>query len=154
MSHCLSSETAWIHEILLHRTVRAVVLTAIIAICLPTFVYLIFYSRELNPTNYIKEYGTCGYYDIYHLPCGPKVILFHYCCLCMFSINKRTEMKVWYFCISYFIVWHGKHFLIKLDMVLFLLIGLIEVRKHMFYNMSYFTFASNGLLVLACINLP
>uniref|UniRef100_A0A336MV71 CSON007261 protein n=1 Tax=Culicoides sonorensis TaxID=179676 RepID=A0A336MV71_CULSO len=76
--------TAWIHKILLNRTIRVVILTAVIAICLPTFVYMIFYSRELNPTNYKQEYGTCGYYDIYHLPCGPKVMEFSLFCFFFF----------------------------------------------------------------------
>lgn len=70
------TETSWFHEILLNRTTRAITLTMVLAICLPTFCYMFFYSRELNPRSHEKEYGTCGYYDIFLLPCGPKVNLF------------------------------------------------------------------------------
>ncbi|XP_063708742.1 uncharacterized protein LOC134837304 [Culicoides brevitarsis] len=82
-------KTSFIHELLLNRTMRAMIVTIAVAICLPTLAYVVFYSRELNPIAYVKEYGTCGYYDIYFLPCGPKNISEQICklrgCCFMYS---------------------------------------------------------------------
>lgn len=67
------SGPAIIHVILLNRTFRVILLTAAIGVCLPTIFYMTFYSREFLLASHMTQYGTCGYYDVYHLPCGVEV---------------------------------------------------------------------------------
>lgn len=71
-----TTEAAFYHAILLNRTFRVVLTTATVGICLPMIFYLVFYSREWGSGFQPQEYGTCGYYDVYHLPCGIEVLFF------------------------------------------------------------------------------
>lgn len=61
---------AFIHVLLLNKTLRLFVILGLAAIVIPAFAYLFFFSQEIGHAPKQQLMGTCGHPTLYHIQCG------------------------------------------------------------------------------------
>ncbi|XP_062554913.1 neutral alpha-glucosidase C-like isoform X2 [Armigeres subalbatus] len=61
---------AFIHVLLLNKTIRLFVILTLAAIVIPAFSYLFFFSQEIGHAPKQQLVGTCGHPTLYHIQCG------------------------------------------------------------------------------------
>ncbi|XP_058116591.1 probable maltase-glucoamylase 2 [Anopheles ziemanni] len=61
---------AFIHILLLNKTIRLFVVLGLASVVIPVFAYLFFFSREIGHDSKRDIIGTCGHPALYHIPCG------------------------------------------------------------------------------------
>nr|XP_029720569.1 lysosomal alpha-glucosidase-like isoform X2 [Aedes albopictus] len=61
---------AFIHVLLLNKTIRLFVVLGLAAIVIPAFAYLFFFSQEIGHAPKQQLVGTCGHPTLYHIQCG------------------------------------------------------------------------------------
>uniref|UniRef100_A0A182J7G9 Uncharacterized protein n=1 Tax=Anopheles atroparvus TaxID=41427 RepID=A0A182J7G9_ANOAO len=61
---------AFIHILLLNKTIRLFVVLGLASVVIPVFAYLFFFSREIGHDSKRDIIGTCGHPTLYHIPCG------------------------------------------------------------------------------------
>uniref|UniRef100_A0A182R4X0 P-type domain-containing protein n=1 Tax=Anopheles funestus TaxID=62324 RepID=A0A182R4X0_ANOFN len=61
---------AFIHILLLNKTIRLFVVLGLASVVIPAFAYLFFFSKEIGHGNKRDIIGTCGHPTLYHIPCG------------------------------------------------------------------------------------
>ncbi|XP_058058834.1 lysosomal alpha-glucosidase-like [Anopheles bellator] len=61
---------AFIHVLLLNKTIRLFVVLAVASVIVPVFAYLFFFSKEIGHGGQRDIIGTCGHPSLYHVPCG------------------------------------------------------------------------------------
>lgn len=64
------SGPAFIHVLLLNKTLRLFVILGLAAIVIPAFAYLFFFSQEIGHAPKQQLVGTCGHPTLYHIQCG------------------------------------------------------------------------------------
>ncbi|XP_065094866.1 lysosomal alpha-glucosidase-like [Ochlerotatus camptorhynchus] len=70
---------AFIHVLLLNKTLRLFVILGLAAIVIPAFAYLFFFSQEIGHAPKQQLVGTCGHPTLYHIQCGFSHIPQHEC---------------------------------------------------------------------------
>uniref|UniRef100_A0A182MTI5 P-type domain-containing protein n=1 Tax=Anopheles culicifacies TaxID=139723 RepID=A0A182MTI5_9DIPT len=61
---------AFIHILLLNKTIRLFVVLGLASVVIPAFAYLFFFSKEIGHGTKRDIIGTCGHPTLYHIPCG------------------------------------------------------------------------------------
>ncbi|XP_049537383.1 lysosomal alpha-glucosidase-like [Anopheles darlingi] len=61
---------AFIHVLLLNKTIRLFVVLGVGSVIIPVFAYLFFFSKEIGHGSKRDIIGTCGHPTLYHVPCG------------------------------------------------------------------------------------
>uniref|UniRef100_A0A8D8F4U0 Lysosomal alpha-glucosidase n=1 Tax=Culex pipiens TaxID=7175 RepID=A0A8D8F4U0_CULPI len=61
---------AFIHVLLLNKTIRLFFVLGVAAIVIPAFAYLFFFSQEIGHAPRQLLTGTCGHPTLYHIQCG------------------------------------------------------------------------------------
>lgn len=73
MTHLLKSnipEPAFIHVLLLNKTLRLFIILGLATVVIPAFAYLYFFSQEIYHEPRQALVGTCGHPTLYHIQCG------------------------------------------------------------------------------------
>lgn len=61
---------AFIHVLLLNKTIRLFFVLGLAAVVIPAFAYLFFFSQEIGHAPKHQLVGTCGHPTLYHIQCG------------------------------------------------------------------------------------